>query len=364
MSLTEEQSNLSQEVKEDYERIFNFNEFEVKNNESSELINIYDNNKEIEDENIDKLEKNNIYNTKEEINNSNKNDNKLETNIIENTLLNSNKNNYILVESNNLKKQHFIITTMSNDQNSNNKNKNSLYNKRGRPKKSDDKRNHTKYHKDNIEAKIKGIVINSTLSFINNNIDDQSKKLKVLSPDETIKLKINMNKNLKDIYMNVSTRFKNDYNKNIISSSESKLKRIFELPMYKIIHHISGKDIGILMGLEEEYLSLKNKKLEKENGDYKKLFNKIEAEFLNLIKKKYPINDEITLDNTFNSKNNVNQNFIFSNNNDQKEEKDLFSLEMLDNFNNNNINDSNAYTIFPSNYTNEKMDEVLSFSEC
>ena len=50
MSLTEEQSNLTQEVKEDYERIFNFNEFEVKNNRSSELINKNDNNKEIEDE--------------------------------------------------------------------------------------------------------------------------------------------------------------------------------------------------------------------------------------------------------------------------------------------------------------------------
>jgi hypothetical protein len=31
--------------------------------------------------------------------------------------------------------------------------------------------------------------------------------------------------------------------------------------MYKIIHHISGKEIGILMGLEKKYLSLKTQKL-------------------------------------------------------------------------------------------------------
>ena len=334
MNLTEEQSNLPEEVKQDYERLFNFGESEPKNNGESELIN----------------------------NKNNENDKKVETSIIENNLSNSETKNYILVKYDNIENKLFIIQH-NNESNSNAKNHSSLSKKRGRPKKSDDQREHTKFNNDNIEKKIDGIIINSTLSFINDNIDDQNEKLKTLSYEETANLKNNMNKKIKDILQNASTNNSKDHNKNLISKYESKLKEIFELPMYKIIHHISGKEIGILMGLEKKYLSLKTQKLKKENEDYKQRFKEHEAKYLKSIIAKYPIINEITNDNTLNSINNFDSNFIF-NNNANMEEADQLSLEMIDSLKNNNINDSDLFTLIPSNSLNEEKDEILSFSEC
>ena len=172
-----------------------------------------------------------------------------------------------------------------------------------------------------------------------------------------------MDKKVKDILQNVSKSYGEDYNKKIISAYESKLKEIFELPMYKIIHHISGNYIGILKGLEEKYLFLKNKKLEEENEDYKKLFNEIEANFLKLIINNYPINDEITQDNSLNLKSIANINCMFSNN-DNMEEIDQFSIEMIDSLKNDNINISDSFSFIPCNASNEEKDEILSFSEC
>jgi hypothetical protein len=362
MNLTEEQSNLPEEVKQDYERLFNFGESEPKNNGESQLINNKDNENEKKDKNINNSEKKYINDTEEEIIINNENDKKVETSIIENNLSNSETKNYILVKYNNIENKLFIIQH-NNESNSNAKNHSSLSKKRGRPKKSDDQREHTKFNNDNIEKKIDGIIINSTLSFINDNIDDQNEKLKTLSYEETANLKNNMNKKIKDILQNASTNNSKNHNKNLISKYESKLKEIFELPMYKIIHHISGKEIGILMGLEKKYLSLKTQKLKKENEDYKQRFKEHEAKYLKSIIAKYPIINEITNDNTLNSINNFDLNFIF-NNNANMEEADQLSLEMIDSLKNNNINDSDLFTLIPCNSLNEEKDEILSFSEC
>jgi hypothetical protein len=356
MSLTEEQTNLTKDDMLNYRKIFNFDESESKNSEESELIDSKDNGNEIKNENIN--------DAKEEIiiNNDNDNDNKPETSLEENNLSNSEIKNYILFKSNNIKKKIFI-TQLVNESNNISKNNSSLKKKRGRTKKSDDQREHTKFDKYNIKKKIDGIIINSTLSFINDNIDDQNEKLKTLSYEETANLKNNMNKKIKDILQNASTNNSKDHNKNLISKYESKLKEIFELPMYKIIHHISGKEIGILMGLEKKYLSLKTQKLKKENEDYKQRFKEHEAKYLKSIIAKYPIINEITNDNTLNSINNFDLNFVF-NNNANMEEADQLSLEMIDSLKNNNINDSDLFTLIPCNSLNEEKDEILSFSEC
>jgi hypothetical protein len=188
MNLTEEQSNLPEEVKQDYERLFNFDESEPKNNGESELINNKDNENEMKDKNINNSEKKYINDTEEEIIINNENDKKVETSIIENNLSNSETKNYILVKYDNIENKLFIIQH-NNESNSNAKNHSSLSKKRGRPKKSNDQREHTKFSNDNIEKKIDGIIINSTLSFINDNIDDQNEKLKTLSYEETANLK-------------------------------------------------------------------------------------------------------------------------------------------------------------------------------
>jgi hypothetical protein len=331
MSLKDGQSELTQEVVLDYKNFFGFDESFPKNNEEPELISKKDNENEIKEENLNKSEKKNINDYKEEININNK----LETIITEKNLAEPEIKNYNFVQSNNIKKHHFIFQIVK-EANISPKNKPSLGNKRGRPKKSNDRRQHTKFDNYNIEKKIKGVFIKSLISFINIKIDDKSNDLKTLSFEETENLKINMDKKVKDILQNVSKSYDEDYNKKIISTYEPKLKEIFELPMYKIIHHISGSYIDILKGLEEEYLFLKNKKLEEENEEYKKLFNEIEANFLNLIIIKYPINDEITQDNSLNLESNANINYMLSNN-DNMVEIEQFSLEMIDSLKNDTV---------------------------
>jgi len=361
MDLKEEQSQLTPEYMQDYIRIFHLNKFDPKNNEEPQLINSKNDENEIKGENINESEKKSTNDSKNEIDISNENVYKLETSI-ENNLQNPETKNYILFQSNNIVKKLFIIDN-SNVPNINSKNNSLLSNKRGRPKKSNDRREHTKYDKYNIKKKLNGLFIKAPLSFINEKIHDRRKKLKPLSYEETNNLKKNMNKKIKDILENVSTRYCKNCNKNSISAYEPILKEIFEIPMYKIIHHISGNYIGILGGLEEKYLILKNKKLEKEKEDYKKLFNKIEAKFLNLIKVKYPINDEITKDNSIHQESNFDLNFGFTNKFNM-EEIDQISLEMGDSLNNNNLSNSDLFTILPNNASSEEKDDILSFSEC
>jgi hypothetical protein len=358
MSLTKVQSKLTKDDMLNYRKIFNFYESEPKNSEESELIDSKDNGNEIKNENIN--------DAKEEIiiNNDNDNDNKPETSLEENNLSNSEIKNYIFFKSNNIKKKIFI-TQHINESNNINKNNSSLKNKRGRTKKSDDQREHTKFDKDNIKKKIDGIIINSLTSFINKKIekiDAQSEKLKKLSFKETINLKSNMCKTVKDICQNISTSYKEDHNKNVISTYELKLKEIFEMPLYKTIHHISGKHIGILKDLEKTYLDLKNKKLKKENENYKKMFKEIEYIYLDSIKAKYPIIDEITQDDALHSHNNVEKNFKSIDNNEMNEEIQS-SLRMDDGFNNNTINDLDLSGIIPRDPSNIDMDEILFFSE-
>ena len=55
--------------------------------------------------------------------------------------------------------------------------------------------------------------------------------------------------------------------------------------MYKVIQAISGVEINILKGLENEYKYLKDQKLLKEEDDYINLFNEIEASIINSAKK-------------------------------------------------------------------------------
>lgn len=90
----EKEYKLTQEVKQNYELYFN-------NNGSDSIINSNDNDNEneIKENNIRLENNNNVNDAKEEINN------KFETRIIENGLSNSGNKNFILVESNNLKKR-------------------------------------------------------------------------------------------------------------------------------------------------------------------------------------------------------------------------------------------------------------------
>ena len=148
MILNEEEKEykLTQEVKQNYEQYFNNNGSDSIINKKSELINSNDNENEIKGNNI-RLEKNNINDAKEEINSNNENNNKLETGIIENGLSNSGTKNFILVKSNNIKKKIFVVQNCDGNK------------KRGRAERLEDQRNHIKYDKDNLELKIKGIVI-------------------------------------------------------------------------------------------------------------------------------------------------------------------------------------------------------------
>lgn len=161
-----------------------------------------------------------------------------------------------------------------------------------------------------------------------------------------------MDEKLKIILENVSTKYKKDYNKSLIDEYNQKLKDILELPLYKVIHHISGNYVTILMGLEKEYLSLKAQKLEKENDHYKKLFTKFEESLKNSAIAKYPIIEEITKD-TLNSGKNDNNNLIF-NYMDKSVEVYSLSGEICNSFNN-DINDnsdfclSNLFVSFPPN---------------
>jgi len=102
MSL-KEKSNLTQEVKQDYEIYFNFLQSEENNYEKSELI------KNKNNENENNSEKTNFNDTEEDFNLSNENDNKAETSMVENNLSNSEIKKYEVIKYKNIGNKLFTI---------------------------------------------------------------------------------------------------------------------------------------------------------------------------------------------------------------------------------------------------------------
>jgi hypothetical protein len=295
MTLNERKSNLSLEDQKVYEDYFEASNSNLKFDEKSEskvnenvIKDVY--------ENINKSKKNNINDAQEEINNINGNEkkkiinyeNKFETNIDE-AKKNDLPNSKISILPSNKRKIFFKIKGLDGQNQS--INFNIKEKKRGRIKKSNDHRFHSKNAKDNIELKIHGLFIDSCRSFINKKL--KKKILKKISYKE--KRKFRMDQKLKDIYGNVPKKYGKNYNKNIIDQCDPKLKEIFELPMYKAILAISGVKIIILKGLEHEYNHLKDQRLLKEDDDYINLFNEREANVINFVTNKYPINEDIDI---------------------------------------------------------------------
>lgn len=161
------------------------------------------------------------------------------------------------------------------------KNTRALQKKRGRKKKANNRRNHSKNHNDNIKLKIRGYIIDSVRIFINKNFGDKKNNLKKLNYKEE-KTKFHMDKKLREIFKNISKRCKRNHNKNLIDKNDEKLQAIMRLPIYKVFQHISGKKVQILEGLEKEYNILKNAKLLKETDDYKIRYNSNETKLFNL----------------------------------------------------------------------------------
>ena len=316
MILKDEKRNSREEKQKVYKKDFLPNESNFKTDKKSETKN---NENVIKDiyESISMLEKNNINDAHVEINDYNenktkKNDNKFETNINEhkeNDLLNS---KIIKCKSNSTNKPLFSIQKLDGPKDSNIKEK-KPFQKRGRVKKLKNRRFHSKNDKDNIELKIHGLIIDSCRSFINKKLKKKLKKeLKKVRYKE--KRKFNMDKRLKSIFKKVSKRFEKNYNKDIIAHCGRKLKKIFNLRMYKVIQAISGVEIKILKNLRKEYNSLKEQKLLKEDKNYIKLFNEKESSLINLALDKYPIIKENTKIQVLNSKNIIDLNLISKNN--------------------------------------------------
>ena len=330
MTLKEEKRNLREEKQKVYKNYFVPNESNFKTDKISErkknenvIKNVY--------ENINKSKKNNINDAQVEINDNNENkkkkiinyDNKFETNINEqkeNDLLNS---KIIKCNTNNRNKPLFSIEKLDDSKDGNIKEK-KPFKKRGRPKKLKNRRFHSKNDKDNIELKIHGLIIDSCRSFINKKLKKKLKReLKKVRYKE--KRKFNMDKRLKNIFKKVSKRFEKNYNKDIIANCGRKLKKIFNLRMYKLIQAISGVEIKILKNLRKEYNSLKEQKLFKEDKNYIKLFNEKEANLINLALDKHPINKENTKIEALNSKNIIDINCIFKNNAKKSEITEFFN---------------------------------------
>ena len=124
---------------------------------------------------------------------------------------------------------------------------------------------------------------------------------------------------MKNIFKKVSKKFGKNYNKDIMAQCGRKLKKIFNLRMYKVVQAISGVEIKILKNLRKEYNSLKEQKLLTEDENYIKLFNEKEANLINLALDKYPINKENTKIKNIKSKNNIDIKCIIKNNTKKSE---------------------------------------------
>ena len=120
----------------------------------------------------------------------------------------------------------------------------------------------TKLRLFNIELKFKGIVIDSTINYINKKL--QRFKFKTLKysikkkPYEKLK-----NSKLKDIMSCVSTRYgkESNNNKSIINKiyrqkEYSQIKEILELTFFDVFYHILIEETNVLAGLRQEYRNI------------------------------------------------------------------------------------------------------------
>ena len=312
MILKEEKANLSQKEQNACDYYFKHNDSDCNNdvkceNKDNENVNKNSNGS------INKSEKNNINDAQVEIIDINVNEKKKNINYnneFENNINEPKENDLLdskIIKSKSNNKNLFSIQKLDgpNDCNIIGQKSLSKKRKRGRIKKSKDRRFHSKNAKDNIDLKINGLIIDSFLIFINKKL---KKKLKKVRYKE--KIKFDMNKRVKNIYEKVSEKFGENYNKDIIDNCSGRLKKIFNLQMYKVIQAISGKKVKILKNLRKEYNSLKEKKLLREDYEYIKLFKIREARIINLALDKSPIIKENTKNEVLNSKINININVI------------------------------------------------------
>ena len=148
-----------------------------------------------------------------------------------------------------------------------------LQKKRGRKPKSEknneENGEHNKYSNDNMQRKIKRLIIKNTQDLINYNISEKdfsSPKLLTLNQEQIFNSKVEFNKaflqkTLKDIFSeNISNRYHkpSDYNKalidNLINSGkeENKIffKKLFDVKFIECLEHFrKSKEIEVLKGL-------------------------------------------------------------------------------------------------------------------
>ena len=148
-----------------------------------------------------------------------------------------------------------------------------LQKKRGRKSKSEknneENGEHNKYSNDNMQRKIKHLIIKNTQDLINYNISEKdfsSPKLLTLNQEQIFNSKVEFNKaflqkTLKDIYSeNISNRYHkpSNYNKTLIDNlinsgkEENKIffKKLFDVKFIECLEHFrKSKEIDVLKGL-------------------------------------------------------------------------------------------------------------------
>ena len=231
--------------------------------------------------------------TKKEITNNNNNDETNNENNVESNYNNNNNdeiNNENNIESNDI--NNIMESTGDDTDNINHKQR------------------HDKFSDDNLRKKIKDIILDKTLLYINekirrlynNNIGKGicRKQLLKLNKKKISSTKINYNKEflhktLEDIFSEQSTQIKNfpeDFNKNLIKSlmnetdyNKSKyFQKLFNLTFLECLNHFIGKEI------HEELIGMTNmnKKLEEfsNDGNYKQCLNYYFVNYESIINRK------------------------------------------------------------------------------
>jgi hypothetical protein len=231
--------------------------------------------------------------TKKEITNNNNNDEANNENNVESNYNNNNNdeiNNENNIESNDI--NNIMKSTGDDTDNINHTQR------------------HDKFSDDNLRKKIKDIILDKTLLYINekirrlynNNIGKGicRKQLLKLNKKKISSTKINYNKEflhktLEDIFSEQSTQIKNfpeDFNKNLIKSlmnetdyNKSKyFQKLFNLTFLECLNHFIGKEI------HEELIGMTNmnKKLEEfsNDGNYKQCLNYYFVNYESIINRK------------------------------------------------------------------------------
>jgi hypothetical protein len=231
--------------------------------------------------------------TKKEITNNNNNDETNNENNVESNYNNNNNdeiNNENNIESNDI--NNIMKSTGDDTDNINHTQR------------------HDKFSDDNLRKKIKDIILDKTLLYINekirrlynNNIGKGicRKQLLKLNKKKISSTKINYNKEflhktLEDIFSEQSTQIKNfpeDFNKNLIKSlmnetdyNKSKyFQKLFNLTFLECLNHFIGKEI------HEELIGMTNmnKKLEEfsNDGNYKQCLNYYFVNYESIINRK------------------------------------------------------------------------------